>query len=195
MIPALTQAERILSRYDDYIKAIAYKAFIRLGHIYRVDRDDFQQEVSLALLQVLPKIDWNKKTSEIDSFLKGRMWHAIIDFVRSLDRPRASRWKSKEEVMVVLGREDDFFEHDKPAEPYPVVEMLDVVGRVNLIANQRDRIACLMALQGYTPSEIAGCVGSDVHGQRSSPCRISQVLKASGLFTYDGTGRAARRSK
>lgn len=193
------QEGRILVKYENYIGAVAYKAWSKYGYIFRLDEEDFRQEGRLALMTALRFVDWSYNTKKIDNFLKKKIWASMIDFVRTLDPSRSTQWRRHGvSVDVVLGIEanlgEDYF---LPADEYPIVEMLDLIGKVNSVLDgvrsERDRQIILLALQGYDNVQISGMVNGN--GSKCGPSRVSQILSASGLFQYldkDLSGKGRR---
>ena len=200
MPSAYAQEEaRVLAKYEPFINKVAHDAFVKYGHIFRLDMDDFAQEGRLALIQAMRKIDWKFSSRQINVFLCGKIKHRMIDFIRTLDSSRANSWrKHGERIDIVLGDKTDYFDSFvSGGQSYPVVEMLNLIERINAIKSPRDRQVVLMAIQGYDNNEISVAAASNIWGQRNiHPSRIAQILKASGLFCYNGkTGKATKRVK
>lgn len=181
----------MIDAYSDYIRGLAYKSWARYRRYYPVDPEDFEQSGYLVLLKALAKVDWESMTTaQIDRFIKGKIWFGMINFIRSMDVSMTTQWKHYgNSVSVDSIQAMEEAGAPPPEECVPVLELLDLAGRINLRKNPRDRWVLLMSVMGYTSVEISSMLGGAL-----TPSRIVQIVSGSGLYAYHGVGKDRRRS-
>lgn len=191
--------ERMLEFYESFILSCAYKAEARYKGKFGLDKDDFAQEGRMALIKTLKKLDYGHHVNQIDQYLCTRIRGSMDDLVRQVEPSISSTWRIRREEIHVLAWPDPL-EHEtgSPPEtwspvvdPYPVEDMLDLALALSSVMrrfhNSRDRQIILLAALGYDNIEITRMVGNGngSYGFKSvGPSRISQIMKASGLFKY-----------